>query len=199
MARVATIGLTGGIGTGKSTVAGLLAELGAQVIDADKIGHEVYAPGTPGFARVVEAFGSGIVGADGAIDRRALGAIVFADSAALARLNALVHPLIAEDIRRRMMAARAASTAPIVVEAAIMLEAGWRFFDQLWVVVVDRERAIERVTRSRGMTAAEVARRIDAQMPEAERRRLADVVIDNNGTPAALREQVDAAWHRAVG
>jgi dephospho-CoA kinase len=199
MARVETIGLTGGIGTGKSTVAGLLAELGAQVIDADKIGHEVYAPGTPGFARVVEAFGNGIVGADGVIDRRALGAIVFADAAALTRLNALVHPLIAEEIRRRMMAARAASAAPIVVEAAIMLEAGWRFFDQLWVVVVDRERAIERVTGSRGMTAAEVARRIDAQMPEAERRRLADVVIDNNGTPAALREQVDAAWHRAVG
>ena len=199
MARVETIGLTGGIGTGKSTVAGLLAELGAQVIDADKIGHEVYAPGTPGFARVVEAFGTGIVGADGAIDRRALGAIVFADPAALARLNALVHPLIAEEIRRRMTAARTASSAPIVVEAAIMLEAGWRFFDQLWVVVVERERAIARVTGSRGMTAAEVARRIDAQMPEAERRRLADVVIDNNGTPAELRAQVDAAWRRAVG
>jgi len=199
MARVETIGLTGGIGTGKSTVAGLLAELGAQVIDADKIGHEVYAPGTPGFARVVEAFGTGIVGADGAIDRRALGAVVFADPAALARLNALVHPLIAEEIRRRMTAARTASSAPIVVEAAIMLEAGWRFFDQLWVVVVERERAIARVTGSRGMTAAEVARRIDAQMPEAERRRLADVVIDNNGTPAELRAQVDAAWRRAVG
>lgn len=199
MAAVQTIGLTGGIGTGKSTVATILAELGARVIDADKIGHEAYAPGTPGFARVIDAFGPAVVGADGAIDRRALGAVVFADPAALARLNALVHPLIAEEIRRRMATARAETDRPIVVEAAIMLEAGWRFFDQVWVVVVDRAQAIARVSASRGLAPADVQRRIDAQMPEAQRRALADVVIDNNGTLAELRAQVEAAWRRAVG
>ena len=198
MAAVETIGLTGGIGTGKSTVAGILAALGARVIDADKIGHEVYAPGTPGFARVADAFGPGVVGGDGAIDRRALGAVVFADPAALARLNALVHPLIAQEIQVRMAAARTDAAAPVVVEAAIMLEAGWRFFDQVWGVVVDRARAVARVSASRGLAPADVERRIDVQMPEAQRRALAAVVIDNNGTLPALRAQVEAAWRRAV-
>jgi dephospho-CoA kinase len=98
-----------------------------------------------------------------------------------------------------MTAVRASGPGPIVVEAAIMLEAGWRFFDQLWVVVTDRAHAVGRVTASRGLVAAEVERRIAAQMPEAERRALADVVIDNNGTPAELRAQVEAAWRRVAG
>ena len=122
----ALIGLTGGIGSGKSTVAAILSELGASVIDADKVGHDVYLPGSEGFRLVREAFGDGVVGADGTIDRKALGARVFADPALLARLNAIVHPLIGAEIRRRIEAARAgAPTRPIVVEAAIMLEAGW--------------------------------------------------------------------------
>src|SRR5512145_1043887 len=117
------VGLTGGIGAGKSTVAAILAELGARVIDADRIGHEVYRPGSEGFRRVVGAFGPGIVAADGTIDRRALGAIVFGDPAALARLNALVHPLIAEELSRRIAEARAGGDAgPIVIEAAVLLE-----------------------------------------------------------------------------
>lgn len=189
------IGLTGGIGSGKSTVATILAELGAHVVDADRIGHEVYRPGTEGFTRVVEAFGPGIVGSDGTIDRRALGAVVFADRAALARLNALVHPLIGEEIRRRIGDVLAADDGrPIVIEAAIMIEAGWRFFDAIWLVTVDAETAIARVTASRGLTRAEVERRLAAQMPEAERRRHAQVILDNNGTPAELRRQVEAAW-----
>ncbi len=106
------IGLTGGIGAGKSTVAGILTQLGARVIDADRIGHEAYRPGSEGFARVVEAFGPGVVGADRAIDRRALGALVFADPAARARLNALVHPLIAAEVGRRIAAARAEGFDP---------------------------------------------------------------------------------------
>ena len=190
------IGLTGGIGSGKSTVAAMLAELGALVIDADKVGHDVYRPGTEGFRRVVDAFGPGVVAADGTIDRARLGARVFADPGELARLNAIVHPLIGDEIRRRMQAALAeARDRPIVVEAAIMLEAGWRFFDRVWVVVVSPEVAVARVTASRGLSRDDVLRRIGAQMPNADRRRAADVVIENDGSLAELRAQVEAAWH----
>lgn len=190
------IGLTGGIGSGKSTVAAMLAELGASVVDADKVGHDVYRPGTEGFRLVREAFGDGVIGADGSIDRKALGAKVFGDPVALARLNELLHPLIGEEIRRRVAAARAvAAEVPVVVEAAIMLEAGWRFFDRVWVVTVSPETAIARVTASRGLSRLEVERRLASQMSDHERRRHADLVIDNDGTPAALRAQVEAAWH----
>ena len=195
------VGLTGGIGSGKSTVAAILAGLGARVIDADRIGHDVYRPGTEGFRHVVEAFGSGVVAADGTIDRRALGAIVFADPAALVRLNGLVHPLIAEELARSIAAVRADGFAgPIVIEAAVLLEAGWRgLVDRLWVVSVSRETAIARVAVSRGLGRAEVERRLDAQMPDAGRRRVADLVIDNDGTPAELRAEVEKAWRALTG
>lgn len=191
----ALIGLTGGIGSGKSTVASIVSELGASVIDADRVGHDVYLPGSEGFRLVREAFGDGIVAADGTIDRKALGARVFADPAQLARLNALVHPLIGAEIRRRIDAARAAAPErPIVVEAAIMLEAGWRFFDRVWIVVVSPEVAITRVMASRGLAREEVEARLAAQMSNDERRRHADLVIENDGSLAALRTQVEAAW-----
>jgi dephospho-CoA kinase len=200
MAAAPVIGLTGGIGSGKSTVAAMLAERGAHVIDADRIGHESYRPGSEGFRRVVEAFGRGIVTGDGTIDRKALGAIVFADPAALARLNAIVHPLIGADVSERVAAARAADPrTPIVVEAAILLEAGWRrLIERLWVVSVRPETAIARVMASRGLARAEVERRIAAQTSDAERRRLADLVIENDGTPAELRARVEEAW-RTLG
>jgi dephospho-CoA kinase len=196
MAGRPIVGLTGGIGSGKSTVVSVLAELGARVIDADRIGHEMYRPGTEGYERVVATFGRDVVAADGTIDRRALGALVFGDSAALARLNAIVHPLIAAEVSRRIAAARAeGSTAPIVVEAAILLEAGWRpLVDRVWVVSAARENAVARVVASRGLAPGEVERRLDAQMPDAERRRQADLVIENDGTPAALRAEVEKAW-----
>ena len=189
------VGLTGGIGSGKSTVAAMLAELGAAVIDTDKVGHEVYRPGTEGFRQVVDAFGTDIVAADGTIDRRRLGARVFDDPAALARLNAIVHPLIGEHTRRWMQTALAESGGrPVVVEAPVMLEAGWRFFDRVWVVVVSPEVAIARVTASRGLSRDEVQRRLAAQMSNAERERAADLVIRNDGTLAELRAQVEAGW-----
>jgi dephospho-CoA kinase len=189
------VGLTGGIGSGKSTVAAMLAELGASVIDTDKVGHAVYRPGTEGFRQVVDAFGTDIVAADGTIDRRRLGARVFDDPNALARLNAIVHPLIGEETRRWMQAALAAATGkPIVVEAPVMLEAGWKFFDRIWVVVVSREVAVARVMASRGLSREEVERRIDAQMSNAERERHADLVIRNDGTLAELRAQVEVGW-----
>jgi len=199
MANGPIIGLTGGIGSGKSTVAAMLADLGAIVIDADKVGHEVYLPGTEGFRRVVEAFGRDVVGSDGTIDRRILGARVFGDLASLKRLNALVHPLIGDEIRTRLQAAvgsadQGGTRRPIVVEAAIMMEAGWRFFDRIWVVVVTPETAVTRVVASRGLSRDDVERRIAAQMTNAERERIADLVIRNDGTLDALRAQVEAAW-----
>jgi dephospho-CoA kinase len=194
------IGLTGGMGAGKSTVAALLAELGAAVIDADRIGHEVYRPGSEGFRRLVETFGPGVVDADGTIDRRALGALVFADRAALARLNAIVHPLIAAEIARRLAAVRETGfRGPIVIEAFGLLEAGWRpLMDHVWVVSTARANAIARVVASRGLAREEVERRLEAQMPDAERRRLADVVIENNGPLQALQAEVEKAW-RTLG
>ena len=195
------IGLTGGIGSGKTTVAAMLAQLGARVIDADRIGHDVYRPGTPGFARVVDAFGPGVVAADGTIDRRALGALVFADPAARARLNAIVHPLIAAEIQHAIARVRADGFAgPVVVEAAILLEAGWRsLVDRLWVVSACRDHAVARVVASRGLTPAEVEKRITAQMDDAERRRQADLVIENDGPPEMLRAEVERAWRTLAG
>jgi dephospho-CoA kinase len=194
------VGLTGGIGSGKSTVAAMLAEMGADVIDADKVGHEIYLPGTEGFRRVVEAVGPEGGGSDGAIDRRVLGARVFADPEALQALNALVHPLIVAELQRRLEVLRAAPRrTPIVVEAAIMMEARWAFFDEVWVVTVAPETAIARVTASRGLTREDVERRIAAQMPNAERRRRAHRVIENDGTPEALRVAVETAWHAVIG
>lgn len=192
------IGLSGGIGSGKSTVATMLAELGACVIDADRVGHETYLPGSEGFRRIVEAFGPGVVGPDGKIDRPALGRIVFTDTGALARLNAIVHPLIVAELFRRIAAAREESSdRPVVIEAAILAEAGWRaLFDRLWVVSVRPETAIARVTASRGMTREDVERRLAAQMPDAERRRLADVVIENEGSRDELRARVEEAWNQ---
>jgi dephospho-CoA kinase len=198
MASRRVIGLTGGIGSGKSTVAAMLAELGADVLDSDKVGHDVYRPGTDGFRQVAEAFGRDVVAADGTIDRRQLGSRVFADPEALRRLNAIVHPLIGLAVRDWVQRAQAEPrTSPIVIEAAVLMEAGWQFFDEVWVVVVEPETAIARVTASRGMSADEVRRRLAVQMSNEERIRRATRVIHNDGTLVDLRARVEEAW-RAI-
>ena len=194
------IGLTGGIGSGKSTVARLLEELGAEVIDADRVGHEIYLPGTPGWSRVVEAFGREIVAADGSIDRKKLGAIVFASPEALRRLNGIVHPLIAEEVRARAERAKADGRArAVVVEAAVLLEAGWdALVDEVWVVVATPDLAAERVVRDRGLAADEVRRRIRSQISDEERTAAADCVIRNTGSLEELRAAVAKAWHERI-
>ncbi|MBX3025732.1 dephospho-CoA kinase [bacterium] len=189
------MGVTGGIGSGKSSAVRLLAGLGATVIDADRVGHEVYAPGTPGFDQVVAAFGKDIVGADGAIDRKRLGAIVFGDAAALARLNGIVHPLIRDAVAQRVAAARASGAAPVVVEAALLIEARWdTLVDEVWLVVARREVIVERLADQRGMDPAAVAARMRAQLSDEERRAHAVVVIDNSGSREQLREQIERLW-----
>lgn len=196
-----TIGLTGGIGSGKSTVARLLAELGAEVINADLVGHEVYRPGTPGFNRVTEAFGSEVVGADGSIDRKRLGSIVFADPEALERLNGIVHPLIFSAIRERIEARRAeGSRRPIVVEAAVLIEANWLpLVDEVWVVTATAKDVIERVHAERGLPAAHIEARVKAQISDEARLKHATLVIVNAGTLGELRARVEAAWRGIQG
>lgn len=190
--EVTVIGLTGNIGTGKSTVTRMLADLGATVIDADTLAHEVIAPGTPGWQQVVDAFGPEIVAADGTIDRARLAAIVFSDPAALARLEAIVHPLVIQEADRRIRAIR---RGVVVIEAIKLIESGmYRDCDALWVVTARPEQQLERLVRERGMSATEVQRRMAAQPPQSEKVTLADVVIDNSGTPEETRAQVEAAW-----
>src|SRR5205823_6383159 len=181
------IGLAGGIGAGKSTVATMLAERGAHVIDADRVGHDVYRVGTEGFRQVTEAFGTRVVAPDGTIDRRALGGIVFGDPRALARLNAILHPLIVAELGRRIAAARRASVSrPIVVEAAILAEAGWRtLFDRLWVVTARPENAIARVVTSRGMAREAEERGRTGIALAAVEQRLAVGAVDEDSAAAS--------------
>jgi dephospho-CoA kinase len=190
------IGLTGGIGSGKSTVARLLAERGAIVVDADRVAHEVYAPGTRGFDLVVGRFGHDVLGADGAIDRKALGGKVFGDARALADLNAIIHPLVRKEVAHRLLAAaRDRPDATVVIEAALMTETGWTGgAGTLWVVVAEPETAVRRLVRDRGMSEAEARLRIAAQATNEARRAHADIVIENDGSLAELEHAVDEAW-----
>ena len=191
-----TIGLTGGIGSGKSTAAQILEDLGAAVIRADAVGHDVYRPGTDGWRLVNQAFGPDIIDAQGAIDRKKLGAIVFADREALKRLNAIVHPLIFAEVQRRIDDLRAAdSSRLIVVEAAILIEANWLpLVDEVWLVVATPDAVAARLGAQRGLAAPDVEARIRAQLSDADRRRFAHVVIENTGSVDELRQQLSAAW-----
>ncbi len=195
-----TIGLTGGIGSGKSTVAAILEDLGATVIHADTVGHDVYRPHTDGWRRVIEAFGTDILAPDQSIDRKKLGSLVFADARARARLNAIVHPLIAAEIRQRIAACReAGDVQPIVVEAAVLIEANWLgLVDEVWLVTADREAVVDRLGKQRKLAPDEVAMRIGAQLGDIERQQYAHVIIRNTGSIAELRAQVRALWTRAV-
>lgn len=186
------IGLTGNIATGKTAATQILAELGAQVIDADRVAHDVMQPGGPVFDVVVEAFGREILGRDGRIDRARLGATVFRDSEALRRLEAAVHPAVTVEVKRRISEA----TQPVVVVEAIkLIEAGMHHrYDALWVVTARRETQIQRLIATRGLSREEAALRVDAQPPQEEKTALADIVLRNDGTWPELRQKVEAAW-----
>jgi len=195
-----TIGVMGGIGSGKSTVTKMLAELGAPVIDADKVGHAIYAPDGPAYADMIEAFGEGILAPDRTIDRKKLGPIVFADAAALKRLNSIVHPKMFVRMREMIEEMRAAGERkPIVVEAAILVEANWQpLFNEIWLVVAGREHVIDRVERDRGMHREQTEARIKAQLSDDERRKHATTVITNDGTIEDLRAKVAQLWEGAL-
>ncbi|MBL4681583.1 MAG: dephospho-CoA kinase [Pseudomonadales bacterium] len=190
--------LTGGIAAGKSTVAMFLEELGAKTIDADKVGHLVYEPGAQAYIKVVEAFGQDIVGEDNHINRRVLGGKVFGKPEALKKLTDIVWPEIRNHIKLEMAGYEAAYPDGVVVlDAAVLFEAGWfDMGDEIWVVVVERELAIERAMARDALDRQAVENRIDAQLSNAEKKEKADVVFENNGTEEALREHVEKEWAR---
>lgn len=190
------IGLTGNIATGKSTVSQLLADWGAAVLDADRLAHEAMQPGTEVHAAIVRRFGPEILRADGTIDRRRLGGIVFADPAALRDLEGIVHPAVGQLWRERLRT----FTAPVaVLEAIKLMEAGYhRDCDALWVVTCSPATQLRRLTVERGLTEDEAWQRINAQPPPVEKVAQADVVIENDGSLEELRTRVRAEWDRIV-
>jgi dephospho-CoA kinase len=177
------VGLTGGIGTGKSVVAKILEQRGAVILDADRLGHEVYLPGRPAYDDIVTEFGPGVVAEDGTIDRKKLGPIVFSSPDNLARLNAITHPRMKEMMRDRLADLDRAGTKVAVLEAALLFDAGWDdLTDEVWVTVVEPQTAAERASDRSGIPVAQVLERIQkAQMASDERIRRSDVIIDTSG------------------
>ena len=199
------IGLTGGVGSGKSAVARLLAERGAEIVDADTTAHQVYRAGTAGWSEIVAAFGREILDAAGGVSRRKLGDLVFHDADARDRLNAIVHPQVRLLLSERVARLQRRGVAVVVVEVPLLVEAirnatGWtRMFDEIWVVTAPEAQMIERV-RARGrMSEAMIRAVIAAQLTPEQRLPYADVVIDNGGSMEQLRGQVAELWRARVG
>ena len=195
-----TIGLTGGIGSGKSTVAQILGEFGAPVLDADKVAHTTYAPGASAYDAVIAAFGAEVVASDRTIDRKKLGAIVFGNPQRLKKLTSIVWPATREAIQRSVTDLRAGGAKlPIVVEAAILIEANWQsLFDEIWLVRAPREKVIERIEGQRGLKPAETAARIRAQLSDEERAKHSTLTIENNGSIEDLRNLLKKVWADAL-
>jgi dephospho-CoA kinase len=190
------VALTGGIASGKSTVARRLAEHGAVIVDADQVARQVVEPGEPALARIAEEFGPGVIGADGSLDRAALGAVVFSDPEGRLKLNAITHPAVAQRSHDLFAAAGAADPAAIVVyDVPLLVEAGRTDeFDFIVVVHAATETRIARMIEQRGMTREEALHRINSQATDTDRFAIADVVIDADGTLEETLIQSDALW-----
>lgn len=189
--------LTGGLASGKSTAARYLGEQGADVIDADKLGHRAYEPDTKAYQAVIATFGDDLVAADKSIDRKVLGSKVFGQPEELKKLTDIVWPEI-----RRLAEAKIKTSDPdniVVLEAAVLFEAGWEDMgDEVWVVVVDRELAIERAIARDGFDRESIESRLDSQLTNEARTSKANVVMTNNDSEEALLEQLDEQWHRLM-
>lgn len=191
------IGLTGGIASGKSTAAEQLRSLGAHVIDADRLGHRVYEPGTSGFQKVVNEFGHDLVAADGTINRQVLGGKVFGDPEQMKRLTDIVWPEIRNLAQQEILEQRERGTEVVVLEAAVLIEAEWTdLADQVWVVYVKPEVARERLMARNGLSEEQAQARIDSQLSNKERLEYADVKIDNSETLEQLEKRVEAQWKK---
>ena len=191
------MGLTGGVASGKSTVADLLAGLGAVVVDADRLARDVVEPGSEGLARIVEAFGPDVLTEDGRLDRPAMGAIVFADEQARRRLEEIIHPLVRA--RGAELEAQAGPDAVVVHDIPLLAETGQaEGFDAVIVVDVPVETQVERMTALRGMTREEARARIAAQASREQRRAVATYVIDNTGTLEDLRDKVTEVYQKVL-
>jgi dephospho-CoA kinase len=199
------IGLTGNIATGKSAVAGMLGDLGAHVIDADALAHEVTRAGTPAWQVVVDAFGRDVLQANGEIDRARLGARVFSDATALAQLETIVHPAVIADTERQLEELRHSASPPapaipvVVLEAIKLLESGLaQRCAEVWVVTSAHDQQVQRLTERRGLSVEAADLRIAAQPPQSEKVARADVVIDNSGNLEQTRVQVSREWQRIM-
>lgn len=193
------IGLTGGIGTGKSTVSEMLGALGAYIINADLVGHQAYLPHQNVWQDMVDAFGRDILTENDEVDRRKLGPIVFGNPEAMDKLNSIVRPWMYRTIEQMIVDESAKGTKVGVVEAAILLEANWQpLADQIWVTVASEENVIQRVMARNSMTEEQVKARIQAQTSDEVRTAAADVVIDTNTTLEEVKARVQAAWEQAV-
>jgi dephospho-CoA kinase len=190
---VKVVGLTGGIGAGKSSVSARLAAKGAVIVDADAIVREAQAAGTPVFEAIVERFGPGVVGPDGELDRPALAAVVFGDPEALKELNALVHPAVGAEVVRRVTEQQGTDRV-VVLDVPLLVESGRYRASGVIVVDVPHDVAVARLARDRGMPEDDARARMARQVSREERVAKADFVIDNSGTPEALDEAVDRAW-----
>lgn len=194
------IGLTGNIGSGKSTVARRLEQLGARVIDADRVAREVVRPGTRALQEIVEHFGAAVLTGEGELDRKKMASLVFADPGARARLNEITHPRINEAIRREIKkdapsAGSCTCSGVTVIEAPLLIEVGLHHdVDEVWVVRIDEEEQIRRVVERDGLPPEKARLRLAAQMPQAEKLKYARRVIDNSDNPAETIRQVDSHW-----
>ena len=191
------IGLTGGIGSGKSTAAKILAEFGAKVIDADKVAHEVFNPGTEGLQVVVETFGEGVLNSNGEIDRKKLGKIVFKDPSALSTLNEIIHPRAYELTKSRLDEFRTQGVEVVILEVILLVEAGWdHLADEIWVIVSTEDTVVKRLQESRALTKEEILARIHAQTANEHRIQHADVIIENDGSYEELKDKLSELWRR---
>ena len=191
------IGITGGIGSGKSTVSQLLHELGAVVLDADEVGHEAYKPNTETWLEVVSAFGKQILTPNGEVDRRSLSQIVFSDPESLARLNQIVHPRMYEMMKTQIEEFRRQGVKVVVLEAAILLEAGWTpLVDEVWVTVAPEHEVVKRTVERTGLPEEQVLAIIHSQLSSEERTEHADVIINNDGSIDELKVKIKELWNR---
>ena len=193
------IGLTGGIGSGKTSVAAKLRALGARVFDADEAAKNAVLPGTEGFFKVVETFGPQIVDADGKLNRMALAEIVFNDKESLKRLEEIIHSYVWQKTDKFLNACREAGERAVILDIPLLIECGWhQKVDEVWLVVLPVEKQIMRTMKRSGMTAEAVQARIATQMPLDEKKKYATLVIDNSGAWEETEKQVITAWEKAV-
>ncbi len=191
------IGLTGGIGSGKSTVSQYLAELGAVILDADKVGHEVFKPNTEAWHEVVTAFGKQILTPSGEVDRKKLGGIVFSHPESLSRLNQIMHPRMHDVMKAQIEEYRRQGVDMVVLEAAILIEANWTsLVDEVWVTVAAEAKVLERLKKQRGLVEEQTLSRIRSQLSTEERVKHADVVINNDGDLNEVKAKVKELWER---
>ena len=194
------IGLTGGIACGKSSVSAILKQKGAAVIDADKISHSLAEPGGMLYEMYVQHFGKDVL-QDGVLDRRKIADIIYTDPKEKEWIDSKSHPVIACEMAKQLNAAMAESSAPaVILDVPLLFESGWqKYSDVVWTVAAKRDVQIERIIKRDGLSREEAEKRIDAQMPLDEKCRLADIVINNDGTEAELRQEVDSLWDSILG